>query len=75
MPFAKKIRHRDFFGEVVIIIWNDVVAAIAEEGDAPHVGAHIAPPSDDGLTIECDFASSVMEEDFATSVAQYGYGY
>ena len=54
-------------------VWNDGVASITEEGDAPHVGAHVASSSDDGFTTECDFASSGVEEDFATCIVRYGY--
>ena len=68
------MRHFYFVGEVVVIVWNDVVASIAEEGDVPHVGVNAAPPSDDGFTIECDLASNGVEEDFTTCIAQYGYG-
>ena len=68
------MRYFYFFGEVVVIVWNDVVASVAEEGDAPNIGVHVVPPSDDGFTIECDLASSGVEEDFTTCIAQYRYG-
>ena len=68
--------HFDGGGGVVVgfVGGDDIVGLVRDEGDTPHVRAHIAPPSDNSFTIEGDFTTMHVEEDIAASVAEDGDG-
>ena len=55
------------------IIRDDVVGAVGGEGDAPHVGLHALPASDDGLAVVCNITAGGVEQDFASSVTKNGH--
>ncbi len=64
-------RNLDGCGDlIVVIVGDDTVGIVRDEGDAPHVRTHVAPPSDDGFTIEGDFTPSHVEKDLAPGVAE-----
>jgi len=46
--------------------------SIVHQFDAPESILWVAPPSEDGLSVEGDFAPMLMEEDFAAGVAEDG---
>ena len=50
----KEGRHFDIRGNfiVVVVVGDDVVGVVRDEGNAPHVCLHVAPSSDDGFSIE-----------------------
>ena len=53
-----------------IIVWDDVIAAVRDEGDSPHVAFKISPSSDDGFPIEVDFAAVHVEPHVAACIRE-----
>ena len=65
-------RKLDGGGDLILVVvgGDDVVCIVRDEGDAPHVRTHVAPPSDDGFTIEGDFTTSHVKENLAPGVTE-----
>merc|ERR1712086_891589 len=70
---GKEGRHLDLVVDADITR-DDVVGSVVGEGDAPHVGLHASPASDDGLAVVRDIAAGGVEQYFASSVAKNGHG-
>lgn len=68
----KEGRHLDVGGDVIVIVagWDDVVGIVRDEGDAPHVGSHVSPSSDDSFTIESDFTTMHVKKYLTPGVAE-----
>ena len=68
---GKKLWHRDSCCEVGGVIgWDDVVAAIWDEGDSPHVGCEVSPSAEDGFTVEGDLEAMGVKENFTTRITE-----
>ncbi len=68
--------HLDVGGGLIVgfVGGDDIDGFVGDEGNTPHVRAHVAPPSDNSFTIEGDFTTMHVEEDFAAGVAEDGDG-
>ena len=63
--------HLDFRCELrCSIILDDVVAAVWDEGDSPHVTCDISPSADDGFTVETNFATVHMKPHVAPCITK-----
>ena len=56
-------RHLGIGGDLIVgfVDGDNIVGIVGDQGDAPHVCAHIAPPPDNSFTIEDDFTTTYMK--------------